>query len=192
MKRRLFLIALVTVTLTGTLFALGPNRNGGNANVGDHEAFLASLPVEPLSSAEREALAYMVEEEKLARDVYRELYEIWGLRTFDRIADSEQQHIDSVMSLLARYELPIPETMETVGAFDDPQLAALYAELLAAGGDSLEAAVMVGATIEELDIADLHERIAAADNRDITEVFGNLVKGSENHLRAFTRQIERW
>lgn len=191
MKRRLFLIALVTVTLTGTLLAWGPARDSGSAYLGDHEAFLSSLPEEPLSSAERAALAYMAEEEKLARDVYRELYDMWGLPTFDRIAESEQQHIDSVMSLLSRYELPIPRTMETVGDFDDPELAALYGELLAEGRSSLEAAVRVGATIEDLDIADLQERIAVVDNADIIAVFENLLKGSENHLRAFSRQMER-
>jgi len=43
----------------------------------------------------------------------------------------------------------------------------------------------VGATIEDLDIADLEEHLAETNKSDIQLVYNNLMKGSRNHLRAF-------
>ncbi len=51
------------------------------------------------------------------------------------------------------------------------------------------AALQVGATIEDLDIHDLEELIAQADNEDIRTVYQNLLKGSGNHLRAFWYEL---
>jgi hypothetical protein len=47
----------------------------------------------------------------------------------------------------------------------------------------------VGATIEEVDILDLEERIYDGMNENIKKVYENLEKGSEAHLRAFVRQL---
>jgi hypothetical protein len=52
-------------------------------------------------------------------------------------------------------------------------------------------ALIVGATIEDLDIYDLNEFLEETDNSDIIKVYSNLQKGSRNHLRAFIDQIER-
>jgi len=62
---------------------------------------------------------------------------------------------------------------------------------MAQGQTSLIGALTVGATIEDLDIADLQQRIAATDNADIALVFGELMKGSRNHLRAFISQLTK-
>ena len=61
--------------------------------------------------------------------------------------------------------------------------------LLAKGEESLMDALTVGATIEDVDIYDLNNYLIQADNMDIVFVFGNLKKGSENHMRAFVRQL---
>lgn len=188
MKRTIIAVTLI-VGIVGGLAAWVPNSSRTSREY--HDQLLASLPVEPLSSAEEEALLYMLEEEKLARDVYMELYESSRLRTFDRIAASEQQHMDSVLSLVERYELAIPATLGVPGAFEIEELDELYQQLVDQGRASAAAALKVGATIEDLDIADLKEDLAAADNQDIAMVFESLIAGSENHLRAFTRQLER-
>ena len=66
----------------------------------------------------------------------------------------------------------------------------LYENLLAAGETSQEDALRVGATIEDLDIYDLRRLLEEVDNRDIKIVFQNLLNGSMNHLRAFTRLLQ--
>lgn len=47
-----------------------------------------------LSASEANSILFMVEEEKLARDVYLTLYDKWGLITFSNIARSEQRHVE--------------------------------------------------------------------------------------------------
>lgn len=139
-----------------------------------------------LSEEESAALLFMREEEKLAHDVYVTLYDQWGLRVFSNIAASEQKHTDAVAALLDAYGLEDPTIGNGVGEFTDPAFQALYDELVAQGSISAAEALKVGVAIEELDIADLEQRIAETDNADIQLLYSNLLAGSENHLRAFS------
>jgi len=142
-----------------------------------------------LSDAEQEGLLYMVEEEKLARDVYEVLYDKWELDIFDNIASSEQTHMDAVKRLLDRYDLANPVTDKAAGEFANAELQALYDELIATGTQSLEQALRAGAAIEEIDILDLEKRLAETDNAAILRVYENLNRGSRNHLRAFVSTL---
>jgi hypothetical protein len=153
---------------------------------------VSELPLEALSSDEKADLIYMREEEKLARDVYLTLYDKWNQQIFSNIAGSEQTHTDSIRYLIERYDLTDPVTDETVGAFTNQDLQKLYDDLVAQGSKSIEDALKVGATIEDLDIFDLNEAVARADNQDIKEVYDNLTRGSRNHMRAFTRQLSNY
>ena len=45
--------------------------------------------------------------------------------------------------------------------------------------------------IEEIDILDLEKYIAQTDHADIQLVYENLLKGSQNHLRAFVSTLQR-
>jgi hypothetical protein len=42
-----------------------------------------------------------------------------------------------------------------------------------------------------VDIADLIEELAEVEHSDIQRVYGQLLQGSENHLRAFVSNLER-
>ena len=66
----------------------------------------------------------------------------------------------------------------------------LYNQLTQEGDENLIAALKVGAFIEEYDIADLQELITETENEDIKRVCGNLLRGSEFHLRAFTNGLK--
>lgn len=68
----------------------------------------------------------------------------------------------------------------------------LYNQLVEMGSKSLVDAIKVGLLIEELDIRDLKEKIAAIDNEDIIAVFNLLMDGSENHFRAFYSLWQRF
>jgi len=155
----------------------------GNGNGNGTGVSVLDLPASDLSPEETAALLFMREEEKLARDVYNALYEIWGQPTFTNIAASEQTHMDEVKLLIDRYSLADP-ALEP-GLFTDPDLQALYDQLVDQGSASLADALKVGAAIEEIDILDLEERIAQTDNADLQQVFNNLMLGSYNHLNAF-------
>lgn len=162
------------------------NGNGGNGNggtTGSSGVQLAAIPATDLSAEESAALLYMREEEKLARDVYNQLYTLWGQPVFQNIAASEQTHTDEIKLLLDRYVLADPAL--DPGQFTDANLQALYDQLIAQGSVSLEEAMKVGVLIEETDIADLQARLAQTDNADIQLVYNNLMNASYNHLAAF-------
>jgi hypothetical protein len=132
------------------------------------------------------ALLFLIEEEKLAHDVYVTLSDLWGANVFANIASSEATHQNLVEPLLEDRDIADPRSTE-IGVFTDPELQALYDELVALGSQSLDAAIQAGITIEEKDIADLSESIAAEDEVDVVSVLERLLAGSENHLRSFER-----
>lgn len=152
---------------------------------------LDGMPIEDLSAGEEAGLLFMREEEKLAHDVYIRLYELWNRPIFDNIASSEQTHTEAVQLLLERYNLQDPVGDNGPGVFVDTSLQQLYDQLVARGRQSLEQAIRVGAAIEEIDILDLQNELDnIVDNQDVTLVYGNLQKGSRNHLRAFVRNMD--
>ena len=153
-----------------------------------------SVPVvtQPITAAETEALVFMREEEKLARDVYQVLGRKWNVRTFSSIMESEQRHTDAIKVLLDRYGLPDPSAGLGAGQFANTELQALYDALVADGLVSLRAAAQVGKLIEVTDIADIDTRLAQVPaGSDIAVVYGNLRLGSESHLAAFTTLLQR-
>ena len=151
---------------------------------------LSTLPLETVSTAEEEGLYYMREEEKLAHDVYSTLYLTNGQKIFDNISDSEQTHTDAIKLLIDRYSLTDPVTDPSIGTFQNSYLQSLYDSLVAQGSASLVDALIVGATIEEIDIIDIQTELDnSVDNQDITRVYENLLKGSRNHLRSFVKNL---
>ncbi len=185
MKQHLTII-FILVLLTGNIFSYR-NGNSGLGNVMD--PYIESFPYEEVSDAEKVSLLHMREEEKLARDVYNHLYERWGMRIFDNISLAEQMHMDTLGTILQKYDIPDPVLSDERGAFSDEGLKELYTTLITKGNISLSDALLVGATIEDLDIFDLQKALLETDNMDILFAYGNLKKGSENHIRAFTSQL---
>ena len=171
-------VGLVLIMITGGSALAGKN---GQGNVSGQQA---------LSQAEKEALIFSREEEKLARDVYLFLFDVWGQWIFENIAASEQQHMDAVKNLLDKYNLDDPAEGQAEGEFNNTDLQNLYDILTGRGTESKLQALDVGATIEDLDIFDLQNLLKLTDKADITRVFENLMKGSRNHLRAFVGQLE--
>jgi hypothetical protein len=150
--------------------------------------FIPVLQAAGLSDAETNYLLFMREEEKLARDVYQTLNAKWNHQTFSNISKSEQQHMDSLKVLLDKYGIPDPAAGKKPGEFTNQKLQALYAELVRKGSKSLSDALAVGVEVEKLDIADLEEAISKTTHSDITLAYKNLLKGSNNHLEAFSSQ----
>ncbi|MGB5436624.1 MAG: DUF2202 domain-containing protein [Maribacter sp.] len=134
------------------------------------------------------ALLFMLEEEKLARDTYMYLDELWGINQFANIKLSEQTHMNAVANLLDQYN--IDYTLLPDGAFENQELQDYYNQFVEKGQIDRVNALEVGATIEDLDIVDLENYINASSNADIILVFESLQCGSRNHLRSFVRGLE--
>ena len=135
-------------------------------------------------SQEKEALLFMLEEEKLARDTYQFLNEKWNLNQFANIKNSEQTHMNAIETLLKQSSTPY--TILPEGVFSVPELQSLYDTFIIEGSKSILDALNIGATIEDLDIVDLQKYSSQTQNAQIISVYQSLQCGSRNHLRSFT------
>ncbi len=182
-NKKLFVMTLVAA-LAGPMGFLGTDALAAGPQGG------RGVRVQPLSVDEAATLTFMREEEKMARDVYLNMAARWALPPFANIAKSEQQHMDAIKAKLDKYRLPDP-AMAEIGTFRNAELQDLYDGLMDRGETSYLEALRVGGLIEEVDIEDLDNAIAATNHADLAQVYGNLLRGSRNHLRAFASTIER-
>ena len=179
-KRSLVFLSLLLLTFCIGIFAVDDasaaqrNRKGSG--------------IVSLTDSEKATMIYIREEEKIARDVYIKMYELWGATIFSNISVSEQRHMDAVLNLLVKYGVPDPAEGKAVGEFTD-DFQPLYDWLISWGDDSLLDAFLVGQYIEEMDISDLQAAIAETTKADLDNVYGNLLNGSFNHLDAFNAHI---
>lgn len=174
-------ISLITAALNANAEDLSVESTGTTV-----ESYIEVSPIEAISSDEEAGLIFMREEEKLARDVYHTLYDIWGLTVFNNIAKSEQTHTDTMKMLLDKYQIADPVLDDSIGVFTDYHFTEVFEALVAKGSESLESALQVGAQIEDLDMKDIVESIEVIEgNDDIIMVYEELLKGSRNHLRSF-------
>ncbi len=72
-----------------------------------------------LTDSEKATMMYIREEEKVARDVYIAMYELWGAAVFSNISISEQRHMDAVLNLLVKYGVPDPVADKGIGEFTE-------------------------------------------------------------------------
>lgn len=141
-----------------------------------------------LSEENQAALLFMLEEEKLARDTYIFLNNMWSINQFANIQKSEQTHMNAIENLL--FENNIEHTIKSVGEFKNQTLQNLYNQFEIDGTVSKANAMQIGATIEDLDIKDLQDYLDRTTHLDLIAVFENLQCGSRNHLRSFVSGIE--
>ena len=158
-------------------------------------------------------MVFMREEEKLARDVYITLGDLYpGAIVFSNIDDAEQQHTTTVKNKLAQYNIDDPSTNDEVGVFTGTDYGWSFTEkydlLVARGNISEIEALYVGAFIEELDMLDIVQcpkviveadndinnvsecGLDYTDNSDIQRMLESLLEGSKNHLRSYVGNIE--
>lgn len=186
MKIRKLLVPVAVLVCACSFSAMAKGPGGGQGGPGGGQG--GPGPAAVLSADEADTLLWMREEEKLAHDVYESLDMQWHLVVLERIAVSEQRHFDAIGDKIERYALTDP-ALPGLGAFSDPDLQALYESLLASGLESSVQALVVGATIEDLDISDLLLAIEETDEPDLQRTYGYLLEGSKNHLRAFVSRL---
>jgi len=146
-----------------------------------------------LSDEQLDTLVYIYQEEKVARDVYITLGNIYsGQTVFANIQESEQEHIDKAEILCDRYGADTSGIVEeNVGEFVLPVLQELYDTLVASGSQSELGALMVGEYIELTDIDDL-DNAAEGMPSDVVSTYENLKEGSLSHLAGFRDAIEAY
>jgi hypothetical protein len=145
-----------------------------------------------LSEEKKDKLFYIFQEEKVARDVYITLGELYPEEnTFAMIQLSEQRHIEAAGTLCDTYGVDTSYVnLDFVGQFELPLLQQLYDTCVEQGSISKLDALKVGELIELTDIDDLESAMVGMP-QDVVNVFSNLKAGSLNHLDAFRRAIAR-
>jgi hypothetical protein len=149
----------------------------------------ATVTAAALSPREEEGILFIWEEEKVARDLYRSLYNETTLSIFVDLERSEQNHMDQAKALIDRYGLQTPVGDEH-GVFSNETLNGYYDDLLASGKESPENALKAAATFEEISIMDLEKELEAANAEDVRVVYEGLLAGSRKHLRSYVRDLQ--
>ena len=164
---------------------------------------------------EQTHLAFMREEEKLARDVYIELSAMYPDHPiFGRIDDSEQRHTDAVKAMIEKYGLDDPSANDNVGVYTGEDygwyFTGKFSQLVDRASVSELEALYVGAFIEELDMMDINQCPMVivetdnginsvtecgkvyTDNTDVANLYASLLDGSDSHLESYVKNIERY
>lgn len=150
---------------------------------------IEDVTTKTLTDGDITALLFMLEEEKLARDTYIYMNDVWSLNQFANIQKSEQTHMNAIENLLKQNN--IAYNILPAGEFADKNLQSLYNQFLIDGVISKINALKIGATIEDLDIVDLQVNMDASSNAALISVFKSLECGSRNHLRSFVSGLEK-
>lgn len=172
---------------TGMNAGTRSGHRNGSGNAAATRGSGGATTTAALAAQQTADLVAMVEEEKLAGDVYATLAAQYGDAELARIAAAEDKHAASLRTLLTRYGIADPTAGYVAGDFPTASFQALYDDLVARGSVSRVAANVVGAEIERMDVDDLTQAITdASGHTDIQRVYTNLRNGSQHHLTAFT------
>jgi hypothetical protein len=173
-------------------------------------------PDSTLSQATKDTLSYMGNEERLAHDVYLELYNYHvtagngEIKQLTNIATrSETTHIQTVQSLINKYDLNTSSFSNidmtelgykntsvddmTMGIYDIQKIQDLHDALIIKGEQSVQDALEVGCMVEVTDIDDLLTDIQTAKDSnasDVVTAFEFLRDGSYSHYWAFDKGLK--
>jgi len=205
------------VTTVGNQGTHGHGNGHHTGGMGDQNGTLIDPSTTPLSTLTpelKDALAYMGNEERLAYDIYTNLYnyhanngtEIYQLHNI--ASTSEIKHIQTVQALVQKYNLgaddlsnvstALADNNVTVanmpsGQYDIPAIQSLYDTLYTKGTTSQQDALEVGCMVEVTDINDLNEYITLAQDSNASDVetaFTALRDASYNHYWAFDKGLK--
>lgn len=159
--KKVLLVMVLTLSLSMVAFA----DDFGHEGINDDDPELQDM------------LKYALEDELLAYSTYEEIVKAFEVsKPFTNIMKAEQTHIEMVEELMKSYGIDIPEI--------DPSSHITLPV-------SLEDAFKAGVQAEIENIA-LYEKFLEGDlPDDVRAVFEYLIEGSEKHLSAFERQVEK-
>jgi hypothetical protein len=201
----------------------GGGSQKGNGQKGKQSGPLVDVSQYPLSELTpelKDAMAHMGNEERLAYDLYMNLYDYHQANSGTTIQqlynianNSEQRHIQTVQSLVQRYDLNATDidvvdgniteandmsnelTLSQMprGVYDIPEIQDLYDILYDMGIESKTDALKAGCMVEVTDINDLNGYINLATDsnaQDAIAVFTAIREGSYTHYWSFDSELK--
>ncbi len=195
--------------------------DAGNTNSGEqsgdcnNSVDINGTPLSTLTPELKESIAFMGNEERLAYDVYHNLYNYHlsesglAINQLKNISEnSEVTHVGLVQDLVNKYALT-PEEVPNVtnpvasrevsfdempsGEYGIPHIQELYDFLYEKGVSSQQDALEVGCMVEVTDINDLDRHILLAQEAnasDVIDAFNFLRDGSYSHYWAFDKGLQ--
>ncbi|RLA72292.1 MAG: hypothetical protein DRG24_03355 [Epsilonproteobacteria bacterium] len=166
----------------------------------DTSSSSASSVSSALNDEQKYTLAYMWNEEKLAKDIYLALNEVHPAQVLYNIpTNSETKHQAAVEDLIKKYDINITNLVDYTVEYSEAELRAfapgqygitaiqdLYDVLYLKGTQSMQDAYEVGCMVEVTDIDDLDKYLEMAEGvEDLMTTFNFLRDGSYTHYWAF-------
>ncbi|WP_189655312.1 ferritin family protein [Bacillus sp. HNG] len=141
-------------------------------NYGAKGALSASMLTLP------QMLTYALQDEYLAQARYDDILQNFGyIRTFTQIKEAEKRHINTLLPILDRYHVPLPEDISQSFVTTPESIKAAYA----AGVQG------------EIDNISMYDRfLSLTIPNDVRTVFSQLRNASLNHLAAFEKGLEQY
>ena len=151
----------------------------------------------------KDSLTYMKDEERLASDLYLNLYNYYKnysdleIKQLNNIAtNTENDQISIIKSLVKRYDLNSSEPQDvniSRGVYENQVIQDLYDKFYAIGQNSQEEALKVGCMVEVTDINDLDKYISLAKESNATDIetaFKALRDGSYHNYWTFDQTLK--
>jgi len=183
-------INMMIAVLVGALIVMaGCSKDPVVSPMNDPASDYGNYKLPELAEDEIDDLLYMVQEERLAFDMYNTLYIEYELKIFQQIANSEEKHVAALSELISKYDLTNPNDNMDPGEYLDGVIQALYDQLLEQAMLSRNWAIQTGIDIESLDITDLNTVLARTDAKNLLQAYNHLVEASEKHLESFTEEL---
>ena len=206
-----FLKSMALILITLGLIGCGNGGGKGKGDNGQAEILVndaIATEKSTLTAELQDAITYMYSEEKLAKEVYLNVYEKQAVKQLSNIATrSEVKHIDAVNKLAIKYDLNITLYPDTTIPYDEESLNSftngkfpvvaiqeLYDTLYDKGIQSEKDALEVGCMVEVTDVEDLDKYIEQAEKSnasDVLTIFNFLRDGSYNHYWAFNKGLTK-
>jgi hypothetical protein len=143
------------------------------------------------SADQVQTLLTMLEEEKLAGDLYDAFAAQTGLPIFTRIGESEDRHASALLRMTEAAHLNVDAiTGLPAGTYVNHELQQLYNTLLQQGSKGATEALQVAVVVEQTDIADLQAAMIGLEGTSLGETYSRLLQGSMQHLEAFSSWLD--
>ncbi|MDH3650920.1 MAG: DUF2202 domain-containing protein [Saprospiraceae bacterium] len=146
-----------------------------------------SQPKFDFSEADQESVKHMVEEERLAFEIYQFASSKWDQPIFQTICTDEKFHLYKIKALAKKYAVESGE--EVPGTYDNQGLQDMFTRYQSKAVVSEKDALLAVADFEERDIVDLQKYFKTTDNADLIVAYEYLLEGAKKHLRMIYQQL---
>ncbi len=153
--------------------------------------FISAQSYSQVTDDEKQNLIFTLQEEKVAYDFYTAMFAKWNEKVFENISGAEKTHMEHVQSLMTEFGISADGISGTAGDYLNKDLQSQYDVLMKTGGYSFTDALIAAARYEEQDISDLKRIVSGSANEKVQTLFGCLDLASQNHLRAFVKNLKR-